>query len=134
MDESLSNFIYKIAAFLMFIVATSIFISIYNNQRETLSFLDERLDTDKAITENQYDRVDCSVKGYEIISTLIIGSDIDIEVDGQRIDFIDIPNENFKKLGRDYSRLSKIEAYGDYKIDYSIDDSGVIKKIIYSLE
>ncbi|WDV46955.1 hypothetical protein PV797_04455 [Clostridiaceae bacterium M8S5] len=95
--------------------------------------LDSYINDDSTLYECSFKVDSYKIKGCEIIGSIVAGLEVDIEVNGVTINKQVKPDkfENNTTVIKTYSMI-QINDY--YDVNYQINSSGVVTKIIYSIK
>ncbi|WP_066497527.1 hypothetical protein [Abyssisolibacter fermentans] len=129
MSENIASFLYRVSMYLLFIFAISFFLIMYRSSVTAIEVVKEDLNNDKALYESNFNFEDYHVIGADIISSIIIGLDKDIVVDGVLIR----KDEKFNDLLKDEALNSLVTRPNDiYDVKNDINSNGLITRIIFS--
>lgn len=134
MSENILSFLYRVSMYLLFIFAISFFLIMYRSSVTAIEVVKEDLNNDKALYESNFNFEDYHVIGADIISSIIIGLEKDIVVDGILIKKQDIIDNAFDKKSVDQYlfQYSFIKPNNIYDVKNDINSNGLITRIIYS--
>lgn len=123
MSDNITDFLFKVTMTLMFIIAVSSLLFLYNSTSKTISLIENSISNERVLQEGRLIQEDYYVKGGEIISQIKLGLERPIEIEGLLVDTnIDIYSFN----------LSFINPTGIYDAINIVDGNGIIIKVVYS--
>lgn len=143
MGENLSDFIYKVSVLFIFIAAVSVYMLLYGNASSLIEVVKENMYEDKALTQGSYENEEYTATGAEIISSIRSGLDVDIYVDGVKIEKVDreansglredmVGNSTTVNANDTEDVYSKVIPDAMYAVSYNIDANGVITEVVYT--
>ena len=125
MSENLSEVVVKVFIVSIFVMAGSVFLLLYESNYTSVNLLEKLLNADQEVnTDANEMSLNKYIAGEELLSKLIIGVDIDIEVDGVQYK----RNSNVNTINLKRLNISLEERYS---IAYKFDSDNNIKKIVY---
>lgn len=143
MGENLADFIYKVSVLFIFVAAVTVYMLLYGNASSLIEVVKQNMYEDKTLTQGSYENEEYAATGAEIISSIRSGLDVNIYVDGVKIEKVDrkansglredmAGNSSIVNANDTGDVYSKVIPDAKYAVSYNIDANGVITEVIYT--
>jgi len=122
MEEGLTKLIFRMAVTILFLSAIAVFLMLNFKTQALTKVIQDNLVSPKVLSDKTTGNVRKYTTGAQIVSSIMNVLETDIKVDGTDIPkTVDIYSFNY----------ASIDASVNYDVSFSIDDNGVITKVIY---